>query len=163
MRLIFITLLALLPLNAEAAELSEAELLEAVQTYTPNHYDKLIALRDSDPEAYEAALEKVSEKVLAQKTEKAEYKEELAKIKVQFQELAAQHAAAQPQQQEELREEMRLLAEEYFEMNQRAKRMRLEAIQAKAVRMEGQLERQESRRDQIIERYIEAALKTEDW
>jgi hypothetical protein len=162
MRLIFITLLALLPLNAEAAELSEAELLEAVQTYTPNHYDKLIALRDSDPEAYEAALEKVSEKVLAQKTEKAEYKEELAKIKVQFQDLAAKHAASQPQQQEALREEMRLLAEEYFEMNQRAKRMRLEAIQAKAVRMEGQLERQESRRDQIIERYIEAALKTED-
>ena len=67
-----------------------------------------------------------------------------------------------PHQQDELREEMRLLAEEYFEMNQRAKRMRLEAIQAKAVRMEGQLERQESRRDQIIERYIEAALNTED-
>lgn len=162
MRLIFITLLALLPLNAEAAEPSEAELLEAVQTYTPNHYDKLIALRDSDPEAYEAALEKVSEKVLAQKTEKAAYKEEMATIKVQFQELAAQHAAARPHQQDELREEMRLLAEEYFEMNQRAKRMRLEAIQAKAVRMEGQLERQESRRDQIIERYIEAALNTED-
>ena len=54
------------------------------------------------------------------------------------------------------------LAQEFFERQMEAKRLRLEAIQAKAARMEEQLERKEARRDEVIDRYIEAALKTEE-
>ena len=113
MRMLFITLIALLPLTAEASDLSEAELLEVVQAYAPSRYEKLIALRDSDPDAYEAALEKVAEKVIEQKLEKAEYTEKTAEMKAQFEALASEHAAAGPRQQEDIRAEMEAQAQEF--------------------------------------------------
>ena len=162
MRMILISLLALIPFTAAASDFSEAELLEAVQTYAPTRYEKLMELRESDPDAYEDALEKVAEKLIQQKMEKAEYKEHIAEMKARFQELAAEHAAASPRKQEDVRLEMEALAQEFFEMQMAAKRMRLEAIQAKVTRMEEQLERKESRRDEIIDRYVEAALQAEE-
>ena len=162
MRILLIALLALLPLTAAAEGFSEEELLEAVKTYAPQRYEKLISLKDTDPDAYEDALEVVSQKLLERKMAQSEHKAQQEVLKARFMELAVQHADASKRQQEALRVEMEALANQYFEVQMEAKRLRLEAIQAKVERMEAQLERREERRDEIINRYIDAALQAED-
>lgn len=158
MRTLIIAMLALLPLTAAAEGFSEAELLEAVEVYAPTRYERLIQLKDTDPEAYEAALETVSAKLLQRNLVKREYTERLEEVEARFRALVEQHADASKRRQEELRGELEAVAVEYFELKMEAKRMRLEAIQAKVDRMEAELERHEARRDEIISRRIDEAL-----
>ncbi|MFT5685147.1 MAG: hypothetical protein ACI8RZ_006096 [Myxococcota bacterium] len=159
MRTLIIALLTLLPLTAAAEGFTEAELLEAVEIYAPNRYDRLTTLKDTDPDAYEAALEAVSEKLIARNLLKSEYSARLSEVEVRFKELAAKHAEASKRQQEAIRVELEEVAVEYFELKMELKRMRLEAIRAKVDRMEDELERHEARRDEVISRRIDAILE----
>jgi CII-binding regulator of phage lambda lysogenization HflD len=152
-------LLTLLPLTAAAESFTEAELLEAVRTHAPSRYEKLMALKDTDPDAYEAAMERVSEKLLERRLESAAYSERVTALKARFEALAAEYTDARPRRQEEIRAELESLAAELLEIQLEAKRLRLEAIQAKVDRMEEQLSRKEAHRDEIIRRYVEEALE----
>ena len=158
-RILIALLLAVAPLTAAAEEsFTEEELLEFVQEYAPSRYERLISLKETDPDRYEQALQKVSEKVIERKLKRTEYTEQTAEMKARFMELAAQHEAASKRQQPEIRAEMEAMADEFFSMQLEVKRMRLEAIQARVDRMEAQLLKHEESREEIIDSYITKAL-----
>jgi len=156
MRTLFIALLGLLPLNAAAEEFSEDELLEAIEVYTPNRYDRLIALKETDPEAYAVSLETISAKLSNRTT--SSHTEPLEEVEARFRELITQHAESSKHSQEAIRRELEAVAIEYFELKMEVKRQRLQAIQAKVDRLEAELESNEARRDQIIAKRIDKAI-----
>jgi len=159
MRSLLIALLTLLPLTAAAADFSEAELLAAARIYMPGRYDRLVTLKDTDPEAYEAALETISTKLSQRSHIKSAYTEQLAAIEDSFQSLVAQHAESDKRGKAAIRTELESVATEYFELKLKIKLQRLEAIQATVNRLEAELESDELRRELISERIDKALVE----
>ena len=152
-----------LPLSAFAADepdadFSEAALLEAVEEYAPDRYQRLIELRETNPERYERALVTVAEKLQSKQQLKSDFNNQNMEMKGRLTELSAQHAQANEQEQARIRAEMVALNSELFDLQMEAKYLHLANIQARVERMETSLQKRETNRAEIINTSVDETL-----
>lgn len=139
----------------------EGELLQAVETNDPQHYQRLMVLRESDRGSYLAALYKVSKLVERARSDPA-FAERLQQIQVredQLRAMAAGFAARSAAEQGVLRAQMVALASELMDLKQAERRSRLEELRSRLDALQREIEQREKDRDAIVGEYVDRLVR----
>lgn len=162
MSLFFIAYLLLSMAFAEPGTLSEAEILATVQEHAPDRFERLIKLKDRDPERYQEELEKVELLLLQRQQRQAERQAERQALKEEKRaQLQAYRGADSAQEREAIRAEMEARAVVYLTERLEWKRARLEAARARLEAMEAELEAQEATLEEQASQKVEALLRAQ--
>lgn len=145
---------------ADPTEYTEAELLSAVQKYAPERFERLMRLKDTDPERYAVALETIEELMLQKDERKTERREQMQSIRERKTALLAAYDGARTERaRAEAQAELEALALEQLELKLSLKQQRLDAARARLDRMQAELEAQSANLEEQARQQVEEALK----
>ncbi|MBT3218291.1 MAG: hypothetical protein HN348_04315 [Proteobacteria bacterium] len=164
------------PLSPELIEgIKEREdrILEKIQMRSPERYDELMLLKESDPDTYLRRLFQI-QRMAKQHGPKGgpppgldpEVMERMQELHGEIHDLSRDFDDLSKKDQEARRDELHDLAFELFDLRQqeRAARLqemekRVEEMKVKLKELEGDLEDRKHRKDEIVDEYVEAVLR----
>lgn len=145
---------------ADPTEHTEAELLLAVQAYAPERFERLMQLKDRDPEQYMAALETIEDLMLQKDARQSDRRAQLLSMRERkLSLLAAYDAARSDRERAAVQADLEALALEHLQLKQELQQRRLEAARLRLEHMEAALEAQGQGLEETARQQVEALLK----
>lgn len=155
--------------NGPITETEERQIVEFVKAYMPQHYDRLIDLRDTNPRRYRITLRFLRPRVqklqaMPEATRKAHLRE--VKLKVQiYKTTRAYRSADSDGEKLQIRQQLHDLLAEQFDIEQNIQAHRLKQLEEQLQRLKDELKHRNEHREKIITDRLEDILSGErpDW
>ena len=143
-----------------------AELMEKVRERYPERYERLMKLRQEDPEAFRHALRSLHHQMTfgddAKDPAIRERKDHIRDLMGQFKEVLEDYRDAGERKQDKIREELETLANEIFDAKQEFRRNRLKRVQEKVQELKAEIAERDAQKDDLIQEFIDEKTEQSD-
>jgi len=147
---------------AEPPPPPEEWLLELVEERSPERYEALLELKETNPERYQQALKRIGRMAHRgeERPESVKVMEEVRELQEEFREKVEEYeSVSSKKEQKAIRAEMLVLAGEIFEIKQELRVQRLEQARARLTELEEEVQVRAENSEQMIEEYVDQALE----
>jgi hypothetical protein len=138
------------------------ELMQHIQEKWPEKFERLMTLRESDPERFHQQMRKIRNHMGMGKKmdpELREHHEAMREKHDAFRDMAAQHPEANKKEQATIHAELLTMAEEMFDLRQEGRLLRLTRAKARIAKMETEIAERDQAREDIITDFVDDAIE----
>ena len=143
---------------------SPQEMMEQVREMYPDKYAYLMELKQSNPQKFRMAMQRMRHHMGKMGKMDPEMKEHHQKMRAQheaFREQAEAYQEASKKDQETLRVELTDMATDLFELKQEYRRLRVERAKEHIADLEDEIAERDAAQETLIEEFVEEAIGTE--
>tara|TARA_B100000530_G_C15893935_1_gene462583 strand:- start:753 stop:1292 length:540 start_codon:yes stop_codon:yes gene_type:complete len=152
------------PPPTEGKRAENRALLEKVREKHPEKFAHLMRLRDEDPKAFRHAMRRVRARMGmdmdAHDPRMREKEDQMLEMREEIREALQTYRAAEGREKDKARADIDELANEFFDLRQAHRRLRLERIRNHVSELESEIRERDENREAFIEEWIDKRLES---